>query len=52
MEHSILVVEDDPELCEALSLFLSEEGFRAATAHDGAGGYCSFAHAATIDQQP
>lgn len=35
-DATILVVEDDPELCEALRLFLLEEGFRAVTASDGA----------------
>ena len=31
----ILVVEDDPELCDILELFLKEEGHRAVTAPDG-----------------
>ena len=31
----ILVVEDDPEVCELLELLLKDEGHRAATAHDG-----------------
>ena len=32
---TILVVEDDPEVCELLELFLKDEGHRAATAADG-----------------
>ncbi|WP_137126150.1 chemotaxis protein CheB [Roseomonas sp. HF4] len=32
---TILVVEDDPELCDALKFFLLQEGFRAETARDG-----------------
>jgi two-component system CheB/CheR fusion protein len=31
----ILVVEDDPEVCELLELLLKDEGHHAATAHDG-----------------
>ena len=32
---TILVVEDDPEVCELLEIFLKDEGHRAATARDG-----------------
>jgi two-component system CheB/CheR fusion protein len=32
---TILVVEDDPELCELLELLLKDEGHRTATAPDG-----------------
>ena len=32
---AILVVEDDPDVCELLELFLKDEGHRAATAPDG-----------------
>ena len=32
---SILIIEDDPEVRENLELFLSEEGYAAATAADG-----------------
>ncbi|MHC4899625.1 MAG: response regulator, partial [Planctomycetota bacterium] len=35
MQESILVVEDDAELSEALALFLSREGYVVATAGDG-----------------
>jgi two-component system CheB/CheR fusion protein len=31
----ILVIEDDPEVCELLGLFLKNEGYRMATAPDG-----------------
>jgi two-component system, chemotaxis family, CheB/CheR fusion protein len=31
----ILVVEDDPAVCDLLELFLKDEGYRAATAPDG-----------------
>jgi two-component system CheB/CheR fusion protein len=33
----ILVVEDDPAVCELLGLFLEDEGHQVATASDGAG---------------
>lgn len=32
---SILVVEDDPDVCELLETFLIEQGYRTATAPDG-----------------
>jgi two-component system CheB/CheR fusion protein len=32
---SILLVEDDLELCELLALLLTEEGYRVTSAHDG-----------------
>ena len=32
---TILVVEDDPDVCELLELFLKEEHYRAVTARDG-----------------
>ena len=33
--RAILIVEDDLELCELLALFLTEDGHRVATVHDG-----------------
>lgn len=32
----ILVVDDDPDVCEILELMLEEEGFRVVTAQNGA----------------
>lgn len=32
---TILVVEDDPEVCDLLRMFLTEGGYTVATAHDG-----------------
>lgn len=32
----ILVVDDDPDVCEILELMLEDEGFRVVTAHNGA----------------
>ncbi len=35
---NVLVIEDDPSLCELMSLVLSEEGFKVLTAADGLSG--------------
>ena len=37
-EHSILIIDDDRELCELLVDWLSAEGFQLSCAHDGPGG--------------
>ncbi|QIB53226.1 response regulator transcription factor [Pseudomonas sp. OIL-1] len=37
-EHSILIIDDDKELCELLVDWLSAEGFQLSCAHDGPGG--------------
>jgi CheY-like chemotaxis protein len=34
--HAILVVEDDPEICELLVVWLQGEGFHVRVARDGA----------------
>jgi two-component system, OmpR family, response regulator ResD len=34
----ILVIEDDPVVCETIALYLRQEGFDVTTAHDGAVG--------------
>jgi two-component system response regulator CpxR len=36
--HRILVIDDDVELCELLSDYLTPEGFQVETVHDGAQG--------------
>ena len=38
-EHSghLLFVDDQPEICELIQAYLSGEGYRVSTAHDGAG---------------
>jgi DNA-binding response OmpR family regulator len=36
MEHRILIIDDDQELCSLLADFLSLEGFTVASIHDGA----------------
>ncbi len=38
-EHSgpVLVVDDQLEICELIQAYLSGEGYRVSTAHDGAG---------------
>jgi CheY-like chemotaxis protein len=35
MAFSILVVDDDPDTCDALHSFLEREGHEVATAHEG-----------------
>ncbi len=35
---TILIVEDDPQLCEMLALMLTKEGFETKTASDGEAG--------------
>ena len=39
MNHNthILVVDDEPEICELVRHYLTDEGYRVSTAHDGAG---------------
>ena len=37
-QPSILVIDDDVELCDLLADYLSQEGFHVETAHDGATG--------------
>ena len=35
MQHSVLVVDDDGDVCEMLSELLSQSGYRVRCAHDG-----------------
>ena len=43
---SVLVIEDDPDIREVIAMILVDEGYRVATAIDGAAGV---AEAATFD---
>ena len=40
----ILLIDDDTELCELMSRFLSADGFEVASAHDGAAGLNMLEH--------
>jgi two-component system response regulator AtoC len=35
MEHTILVVDDEPEICDLLQNFLTQEGYQVSTAQNG-----------------
>jgi len=35
MQHKILVVDDDPDILEALSMILESQGYQVVTAQDG-----------------
>ena len=35
MEHTILVVDDEPEICDLLQDFLTQEGYQVFTAKNG-----------------
>ncbi|UAX00061.1 response regulator transcription factor [Halopseudomonas nanhaiensis] len=37
-EHPLLIIDDDLELCDLLTAWLSDEGFSLQCAHDGPGG--------------
>lgn len=38
MPHKILVVDDDPDILEAISMILESQGYKVATARDGVEG--------------
>ena len=38
MGYKILVIEDDPNICELLKLYLNKEGYQIDFAHDGSSG--------------
>ncbi len=38
METKLLIVDDDPNICEMLRLYLENEGYKVKTANDGADG--------------
>ena len=38
MPHKILVVDDDPDILEAISMILESQGYNVITAHDGVEG--------------
>jgi two-component system alkaline phosphatase synthesis response regulator PhoP len=38
MPHKILVVDDDPDILEAISMILESQGYNVVTAHDGVEG--------------
>jgi len=38
MPHKILVVDDDPDILEAISMILESQGYKAVTARDGVEG--------------
>lgn len=38
MSNKILVIEDDPNICELLKLYLAKEGYQITFAHDGSTG--------------
>ena len=42
MQHKILIIEDDPTICELLELFLTNNGFSTAFASDGYEGLLQF----------
>lgn len=48
MAATVLVIEDDKNICELLQLYLEKEGYTVAVAHDGAQGLAKF-HAAVPD---
>ena len=41
MPHKILVVDDDPDILEAISMILESQGYKVVTARDGAEGLVS-----------
>jgi DNA-binding response OmpR family regulator len=40
--HTILIIDDDTSICETLSTYLAEEGYRVLTAGTGAKGISEF----------
>lgn len=42
MQHRVLVVDDEPSICKALSVVLERLGFRVSTAQDGYGALTKF----------
>ena len=42
MDTKILIVDDDPNICEILRLYLENEGYKVKTAGDGAEGISAF----------
>ena len=38
MDTKLLIVDDDPNICEMLRLHLEKEGYQVKTANDGAEG--------------
>ena len=38
MDTKLLVIDDDPNICEAIRLYFENEGYRVITANDGAEG--------------
>ena len=42
MQHKILIIEDDPTICELLELFLTSNGFSTVFARDGYEGLLQF----------
>ena len=42
MGTKILVIDDDPHICEAIKLYLENEGYEVKTAGDGAEGFSMF----------
>ena len=41
MPHKILVVDDDPDILEAISMILESQGYKVVTARDGVEGLAS-----------
>jgi DNA-binding response OmpR family regulator len=41
--NSILVIDDDPVVCEVMRQVLEHDGYRVATAGDGQSGLCDYA---------
>ncbi len=42
MDTKLLIVDDDPNICEVLRLYLENEGYKVKTASDGAEGISAF----------
>ena len=42
MDTKLLIVDDDPNICEMLRLYLENEGYKVKTASDGAEGVAAF----------
>ena len=42
METKLLIVDDDPNICDMMKLFFENEGYKVKTANDGVEGLASF----------